>query len=158
MKGDKIYVQLTKDWRAFYGQDNKGTFFVKLFEASEQKKEEGIEYWALCYKNKEELQRAKDNLDPEVKHFIGIKEKIHDTWTSLSWMVIDNEWKKAFFANLYDNNTEKAYDKLMIFVEADYREKPTNVMTDTSTDKDWNFWDDTKEETKAERTAAKKPF
>lgn len=156
MKGDKNYVQLNKEWRAYYGKDKNGKFFLKVIEASEQKKSEWIEYWVLCYNNAEELQRAKDNLDPDVKKFIWMKEKTFDWWTSIWGMYIDNEAKETYFANLFDNNKPEpqTYSKLVIFTEADYREPKVNPINDPSTDNDGDFWDDTKEE----RTKARKPF
>jgi len=121
---DKTYINLYKDWRAYYGSDKTKKFNCCMFEANAERKDEGIEFWVLFYDSAEKLADKKQNKDPDPYKVISIKSKDGKFWNFLSWVYIDDDKKEVFWANLYENNQKKSetdYDQLIIMKEAEFR-------------------------------------
>lgn len=128
---EKLFIELfkTDKWR----KGEKDETYYYMFETSPQTAaEKGVVYWVLYFNNKDNYEKKlAGERDVTADGIIGIKEKPGENGIWYSGMKFDNENKKAFYVNLYDNNMKdpaKQYDKLLVMKEAEYREpkvKPT---------------------------------
>lgn len=125
----KVVVNLEKKDKNFiWEKDGK---YYYLFPTSDVKyAETQIAYWMLVFGDKESWEK-KVNWDRDVKAttVVWIKERVADDWHSrLSWMMFDNENKKAWYVNLNDstfNNPGEEAKKYLAIKEAEYRERWT---------------------------------
>lgn len=125
----KVIVNLEKKDKSFIWEKDGKYYF--LFPTSDIKyAETQIAYWMLVFDDKD-ARTKKINWDRDVKALtvVWIKERSADDWHSwLSWMMFDNENKKAWYVNLNDSTFGKPGEEVKRYLsikEAEYRERGT---------------------------------
>lgn len=128
---EKIFVNLFKTDRGFKGEgmlNNRPAYFYSWATSPEKFAETGVAYWTSVYFSQEDFNK-KMAWDRDIKSDLmaGIKEKNSDKGVWYGGMLFDNANKKAYFVNLYNNDTPapgKDHDKMLVVKETEYRERP----------------------------------
>lgn len=127
---NKTYINLkaieNQKWFT-WEKDSKNYLVVPA--SDEKAASTGTLFWAFVYNNQETFNEKMAGKRVDADRIASIKEFSKEGKTWLWGMMFDNENKKAYFVNLYDNEMrtpDKDFDKLLVLTETERREKPTD--------------------------------
>ncbi len=135
-KANRVYINLYKKGNDNFTGEKDGKFFYVFPSSPERQMTSDIVYWLLVFNTKEAFDKkcAGERVDADM--IASIKDRSNDKGSRLWGMLFDNENKKAYFINMWDNSFKspgKDNDKYISLTETEYRERPT---TNTETERE----------------------
>lgn len=129
-KAKRVYINLYKKGNDNYTGEKDGKYFYVFPSSPERQMTSDIVYWILVFRDKAQFDRkcAGERVDADM--IASIKDRSNDKGHWLWWMLFDNDEKKAFFINMWDNSFKspgKDNDKYLSLTETEYRERETST-------------------------------
>lgn len=127
-KANRVYINLYKKGENNFTWEKDGRYFYVFPSSPERQMTSDIVYWVLVFNNKEAFDKKCNGDRVDADMIASIKDRSNDKGSWLWWMLFDNENKKAYFLNMWDNSFKapgKDNDKYLSLTETEYRERPT---------------------------------
>lgn len=126
---ETIYVELQANWKFLVGEKN-GKHYCMFDATDEQKATKGTMYRVLVFNDGETLSKKLAGERVDADQICWIKEMTGENGTRFSGILFNNDEKRAFFVNVYENKTKgpgSEYDKLLKLKETEWKERSNSI-------------------------------
>ena len=129
-KAKRVYINLYKKGKDNFTWEKDGKYFYVFPASQDHQVINDIVYRVLVFRDKIQFDKKCAGERVNADMVASIKDKSNDKGHWLWGMLFDNEEKKAFFLNMWDNSFKapgKDNDKYLSLTETEYRERVTST-------------------------------
>lgn len=128
-KAKRVYINLYKKGKDNFTWEKDGKYFYVFPASQDHQVINDIVYWVLVFRDKVQFDKKCWGERVNADMIASIKDKSNDKGHWLWGMLFDNEEKKAYYLNMWDNSFKapgKDNDKYLSLTETEYRERATS--------------------------------
>lgn len=129
-KAKRVYINLYKKGKDNFTWEKDGKYFYVFPASQDHQVINDIVYWVLVFRDKVQFDKKCGGERVNADMVASIKDRSNDKGHWLWGMLFDNEEKKAYFLNMWDNSFKapgKDNDKYLSLTETEYRERVTST-------------------------------